>query len=188
MTGSSDDQAPSTVVVTRVIHPGKEDEFALWAKDIDRAAAGFAGHMGGVRLHDQHGLNHLVYHFDSPAHLRAWETSPQRRALIRRGDRISDEQRIAVGSRDTWFTVPGAGAASHWKTFLLNWAAVYPTLLIIATVLAALAPGLPQAATLAISSATLTALLTWVILPRLTRQARPWLLSGASPAAAEKPE
>jgi hypothetical protein len=60
-----------TVVVTRVVHPGREREFAAWADEVDRAAAGFAGHLGGVRLHDNQGLHHLVYRFDSERHLAA---------------------------------------------------------------------------------------------------------------------
>jgi antibiotic biosynthesis monooxygenase (ABM) superfamily enzyme len=59
-----------TVVVTRVIHPGKEREFAAWTDEMDRTASRSPGHVGGVRLHDDEGLNHLVYQFDSPEHLR----------------------------------------------------------------------------------------------------------------------
>ncbi|GAA1490569.1 hypothetical protein [Brachybacterium sacelli] len=186
MSTPAEDDAAS-VVVTRVVHPGHEREFATWADDIDRAAARFAGHQGGVRLHDDQGLNHLVYHFDSTRHLRAWETSSERRNLIARGDRISDEERSVAGGRDTWFQIPGRSTPPRWKTFLIIWAAVYPTLLIIATGLDTLAPDLPQPAALAISSATLTALLTWVILPRLTHRTRSWLLRGAQPQHTRRP-
>lgn len=183
----SSDQ-PVTVVVSRVVHPGKEAEFARWADEIDRAAAASVGHVSSVRLHDGEGLNHLVYHFDSAAALRAWETSPRRHELIRRGDRISDEQRTTTGDRSTWFTVPGRTDSARWKTFLLTWISVYPTLLIIATVVNAVAPGIPPAVQLAVSSATLTALLTFVILPRVTRRARSWLLGGARLTPTARPQ
>lgn len=186
MSARAEDDAV-TVVVTRVVHPGKETEFAAWADGIDRAVARFAGHQGGVRLHDAQGLNHLVYHFDSRRHLHAWEASAERRELITCGDRISDEERTVAGGRDTWFEIPGRRTPPRWKTFLITWAAVYPTLLIIATGLDTLAPDLPQSAALAISSATLTALLTWVILPRLTHRTRPWLLRGAHPVPTTRP-
>lgn len=42
-----------------------------------------------------------------------------------------------------------------------------------------LAPGLPQPVQLAISSGTLTAVLTLVILPRVANRIRPWLFRGA---------
>jgi hypothetical protein len=41
---------------------------------------------------------------------------------------------------------------------------------------------LPQVLTLAISSCTLTALLTWMILPWVTRRARRWLYRDARPS------
>jgi uncharacterized protein len=178
---------PVTVVVTRVVRPGKEDEFAAWADDVDTAAARFPGHLAAVRLHAGEGLNHLIYQFDSPDHLRAWEESGERRELVRRADRLSDERRTMSGGRHTWFTVPAEAASPRWKTFLITWAAVYPTLLVIATAVKLAVPGLPQPIALAISSGTLTALLTWVILPRVNRQARPWLLRGAQPQPAERP-
>jgi antibiotic biosynthesis monooxygenase (ABM) superfamily enzyme len=182
------DPAGVTVVVTRVVHPGHEEEFAAWADDVDRTAAGFDGHRGGVRLHDEQGLNHLVYQFDSADHLHAWEASPRRRELIARGNRISDEERSTSGTPNAWFIVPGHTSSPRWKTFVLTWIAVYPILLILATVIKAIAPGMPQPVALAISSGTLTALLTWVILPRLTRRARPWLFRGARPTRAERPD
>ena len=70
--GTSD---PVTMVVTRVVRPGKEDEFVSWADDIDTAVARFPGHLAAVRLHAGEGLNHLIYQFDSPEHLHAWEVS-----------------------------------------------------------------------------------------------------------------
>jgi antibiotic biosynthesis monooxygenase (ABM) superfamily enzyme len=170
-----------TVVVTRVVHPGREREFAAWADEVDRAAAGFTGHLGGVRLHDNQGLHHLVYRFDSERHLVAWERSDRRRELIRRGDRISDEQRATHQAPNAWFSVPGQDTSPRWKTFLLTWLAAYPILLVISTGVRLAAPGLTQPLVLVVSSGTLTALLTWVIMPRLKHLTRPWLLRGARP-------
>jgi antibiotic biosynthesis monooxygenase (ABM) superfamily enzyme len=176
-----------TVVVTRVIRPGKEEQFARWADDVDRTAAGFPGHLGGVRLHDSQGLNHLIYRFDSAERLHAWENSAERRALIRQGDQISKQTKSTNHDLDPWFTVPGHASPARWKNFVITWAAAYPTLLALATLLARLVPGLPQPVALAITSLILTAVLTWVVLPRITRQARPWLLSGARSAPTTKP-
>lgn len=176
------------MVVTRVVRPGKEPAFARWAQDVDDAAASFEGYIAGVRLHDDHGLNHLVYQFDSEENLRRWEESDVRADLRRRGDRLSEERRSTAGGADTWFTVPGQTAQPKWKTFLLTWAAVYPILLVISTVVSLAAPWLPEPAALAVSSATLTALLTWVILPRINRRFRPWLLRGARPEPSRRPQ
>ena len=175
-----------TVVVTRVIRPGKHREFAEWADDVDRAAAEFEGHLGGARLHDAQGLNHLVYRFDTAEHLEAWQRSEQRKRLLARGDAISDEKRIEADSRAPWITVPGGSTVPKWKQFLITWVAAYPTLLLISLVVRAVAPGIGQPVTLAISSATLTALLTWLLLPRLNGLARLWLHRGSEPERSER--
>jgi antibiotic biosynthesis monooxygenase (ABM) superfamily enzyme len=70
---------------------------------------------------------------------------------------------------------------------VLTWAAAYPTLLVVNLVLNAALPELPHAVLLLITSGILVTLLTWVILPRLNRRARPWLLRGASPDPADRP-
>ncbi|MFI0805818.1 antibiotic biosynthesis monooxygenase [Streptomyces echinatus] len=182
MSGDTGAGRAVTVVVTRVVAPGKEDAFARWADEVDRAAAGFPGHLGAVRLHDAQGLHHLVYRFDSAEHLDAWERSDVRQELLRRGNRISDPRSSSSADLAPWFTLQERGVPPKWKSFLTTWAAAYPCLLTFATLLKLLFPGLPQSAALAVNSFLLTALLTWVIQPRLTRQARPWLLRGAHPA------
>jgi antibiotic biosynthesis monooxygenase (ABM) superfamily enzyme len=168
-----------TVVVTRVVRPGREREFVAWADEMDRAASRSPGHVGGVRLHDDQGLNHLVHQFDSLEHLRAWEQSTERHALLTRGRALSDERRTVAGGSTAWFDVPSGNTPPSWKRFLLTWVLVYPALLVIST-LVGLAQ-LPQMLALAISSCALTALLTWVILPWATRRARRWLYRGAHP-------
>src|SRR3954463_2294071 len=185
---SDDSQKPVTVVVTRVVRPNKEDEFARWADEVDSAAARFDGHLGGVRLHDAQGMNHLIYQFDSEEHLKAWEASPRRRELLREGDQYSKPERSTSQGLHTWFDIPGSSVSQRWKNFLLTWAAAYPILLVLNLGLTALVPQLPRPLSLGITSGILTAVLTWVVLPKLTRRARPWLLHGAKPDPAERPD
>jgi uncharacterized protein len=175
-----------SVVVTRVVKPGKEREFVAWADEVDRAASRAPGHAGGIRLHDDQGLNHLVYQFDTREHLRAWEESPERQELLARGRPFSDERRTTAGGANAWFDVPSGNAPPGWKQFLLTWAAAFPTLLVVSTLVRLV--GLPQVIALAITSCVLTALLTWVILPWVTRRARRWLFRDAHPTPAQAPE
>lgn len=172
---------PSTVIVSRVIHPGRERQFDRWAREIDTTLRHFPGHLGNIRLHDASGINYLVYRFDSPEHLHAWEISAERQRLVAEGDEISDEHHSAAIGMDAWFAVAGQSATPKWKTFLVTWLAVYPALLAISYSLYALFPNLERAAQLAISSVLLTSSLTWIIMPFLTRQLRAWLLRGVQP-------
>lgn len=168
----------STIVVSRVVHPGRERQFDHWAREIDAAARRYPGHLGNVRLSDSSGINYLIYRFDSPAHLHAWVSSGERRKLIAKGDEISDEHRDAAVGMDAWFAIAGKPATPKWKTFLVTWLAVYPVLLSITYLLNALLPALERPVQLALSSALLTSSLTWIIMPLFTRQLQPWLLRG----------
>ncbi|MGW3448295.1 hypothetical protein [Streptomyces sp. NPDC001076] len=114
--------------MTRVVAASKEEEFARWADDVDRAAAGFAGHLGAVRLHDSQGLHHLVYRFDSAEHLGAWERSEARNELLRRGNRISDPRRSRSADLAPWFTLQGWDVPPKWKRFMTTRAAACPCL------------------------------------------------------------
>lgn len=168
-----------TVVVTRVVRPGKEAEFDRWAAELDAAAEGSTGHLASVRLHDDQGLNHLVHLFDDQHNLEAWENSRHRADLIARGNELSDARRTTADGLRSWFTV--TTTSRRWKSFVLTWVAVYPILLALASSLKWIAPELPQPVLLAVSSCTLTALLTWVVLPWVNRHARPWLFRPARP-------
>jgi antibiotic biosynthesis monooxygenase (ABM) superfamily enzyme len=170
--------SPVTVVVSRVIRPGKEREFEAWAREIDAATRGFAGHLGNVRLHESSGVDHLVYRFNSREQLRIWEGSEERRQLLARAEEISEEQHHTAIGMDAWFAISGQSASPKWKTFLVTWIAVYPTLVLITYALNALVPGLWWPAKLAMGSVLLTACLTWLLMPRISRMLRPWLLRG----------
>jgi len=81
----------------------------------------------------------------------------------------------------------GQPTPAKWKTFLLTWIAVYPTLLLNMYALDALVPNLWRPIQLAISSLLLTSSLTWLIMPRLTSLLRPWLFRGVKQADNRSP-
>lgn len=177
------ERGPRTVVVRRIVHPGREREFEDWAKRLEATAQGFEGHLGNTRLLEPGGVNYLLYYFDSPEHLRTWEESPERKRLSELGDTLSDrheeQRRVAVGM-DAWFAVPGQSASAKWKTFVVTWMSVYPTLLVITRVFTLFASGWWWPLRLALSSLVLVAALTWLIMPRVSTLFRRWLLRGAS--------
>ena len=75
---------------------------------------------------------------------------------------------LAPSSRST-------AAVPRYKLALLTWAAAYA---LITTFLALLGPtiaGWPLALRTLVLSVTMVAMLTWVIMPRLTKLMRPWL-------------
>ncbi len=171
---------PATLVVTRIVRPGHLDRFRAWVDDYDAAAAHASGDAGSVRLEQAGGFHHLLHRFASEDDLVGWLASPDHAALIARGrsHAVGRAQR-RIGDR-VRFDVPSDADAHSWKTWLVTWVAVLPVLLLVSSAIRALLPGLPPIAQTIVSSPFLTAILTFIILPRVNRWSRFWQMQDAA--------
>jgi antibiotic biosynthesis monooxygenase (ABM) superfamily enzyme len=77
------------------------------------------------------------------------------------------------------FDLPSDASAAKWKRFVTTWLAVFPVLLAISSLTRWLLEDWPPLLQLIPSSLMLTATLQWIILPRIQRWSRFWLLRGA---------
>ena len=75
---------PVTVTVARTVLPGYEAEFLRWADDVVATVRSFHGCLGAGVLHPgpDGGEYQIVFRFIDGLHLRLWERSPQRAALM----------------------------------------------------------------------------------------------------------
>ena len=171
---------PGTVVASRAIHANAEARFDPWADRLDDAARDASGYLSGLRLKQTEGLQHLVFRFRTKADAQAWRDGPAFARLASEADGFSvglDQ----VGSGDLVpFELPSDSAAAKWKRFVTTWVAVFPMLLAISSVTRWLLDDWPPALQLIPSSLLLTATLQWVILPRIQRWSRFWLLQDAN--------
>ena len=80
----ADTTPPVTVTVARQVAPGREIEFEDWAGRLTAEASRFAGFLGAGLLRPGHAGDpwHVVYRFDAPGHLAAWEDSPVRATVL----------------------------------------------------------------------------------------------------------
>jgi uncharacterized protein len=77
-----------------------------------------------------------------------------------------------------WFTLPtppDAPPPPRYKMAVLTWVTIFPLITLIVVVSAPLIGGLPLAARLAVTTLVAVSLMTWVIMPRVTRLLRGWL-------------
>ncbi len=178
-----DVKEPAAFIVTHTIKPGAERRYEDWTREILSAVSGFPGYLGReVILPTRDNREYtVIVRFDSNEHLKAWAESETRREFIRRATDLmekEDQTEIRTGI-DFWFTPKGVKPPKPWKQFLLTTTAVYPLSLLIPWLLAPLfriAPPLGnQFVAGLLIAATLTALLTFVVMPRYTRLARKWL-------------
>ncbi|HSK25611.1 MAG TPA: antibiotic biosynthesis monooxygenase [Jiangellales bacterium] len=175
---------PVTVTVARQVTPGLETEFETWVEGILRAAGGFDGFLGGALLRppEAGGEWHVVYRFRDDDSLHRWEASPQRAGWLAAAENLVDDERTAaVSGLETWFELPGrtAPAPPRWKMALVTFAAVYPLALLINVLLVPHTTGWPTLLRPVVFAGILVPVMTWVVMPRLTRWLRRWLYPGS---------
>ncbi|HEY3262138.1 MAG TPA: antibiotic biosynthesis monooxygenase [Pseudonocardiaceae bacterium] len=173
---------PVTVTIARRPAPGREAEFEDWATRLTGAAAGFKGFLGAGLLRPATvGQDwHVVYRFDSPEHLAAWEQSDVRTTLLAAGEdlmRTTGEHRVT--GLETWFALPGrtAPAPPRWKMFAVSAVAIYSLSLVLNLLLGHMLAPLPLPVRLAPVSGSVTALMTWLVMPLLAQLLEGWLFA-----------
>jgi hypothetical protein len=169
----------AALITTRLIKAGHEEEFARWAERLDAAAEAEAGAEHVVRLEQPSGLVYAVHRFRAEEDARRWHDAPVRHALNAEADAFSSGcSQVEIG-RDIQVRVASETAIPKWKTWIATWVIVFPLLLFLNFAVTLLPFELPQPVELALTSIVMTATLTWVILPRIRKLLRPWLLADA---------
>jgi antibiotic biosynthesis monooxygenase (ABM) superfamily enzyme len=178
-------RVPATSVVTRVVKPGREKAFEEWLHGISQEAAKFPGHLSATIFRPPAGARKytVVLQFDRDENLQNWLRSDRRREWIERVSALEavPEHREEVTGLEHWFTLPGKPETSppsrHKMAFLLVLAA-YPTVLALHVILSPVVGSLPYPLAALIGSVCLVLVLTYVVMPRVTRVFHRWLYPG----------
>lgn len=172
---------PVKIVIERHVHPGGEAVFRAWAERYVAAARRCDGHQGASVLSPSigGGAHLILLRFASQQHLEGWQRSTEATALLREADGLSDAgpaSQVRSGL-ETWFTLPGAPMPSappaKWKMALMTWSALVPLVIGLPYLFAPL--HLPFLPNVMLSTGVTVALLTWMIMPRLTKGLYRWL-------------
>ncbi|WP_211190677.1 antibiotic biosynthesis monooxygenase [Actinomycetospora sp. TBRC 11914] len=174
---------PATVVVSHTVAPREEAAFLAWQDRMTVAESRSPGFLGSELFRPVPGVQDdwtAVYRFASAADLEAWLASDERRALLDEGSRFRDFRlRTVAGAFGSWIPGSGRGGASDgppsWKTALSVLVGLYPTVVLLTLALSAVWPSGPLWAALLVGNVASVALLTWVVMPVVTRALAPWL-------------
>lgn len=170
------------VAITRHVRPGYESVFEETVRGVILAASTFAGYAGGEVLHPtaKRGAWQLILRFDTLVHLQEWEESPICQGWIARADAltIGDPKVLRVNGLEAWFVlpeVPNAAPPPKWKTAIVSAIGLYPVISLMPILLKPITTGLPTWLATLVSIALMMPLMTWVIMPQVTRLFKPWL-------------
>jgi antibiotic biosynthesis monooxygenase (ABM) superfamily enzyme len=187
--GSSPEGAdgPVTATVTRRVKPGHEPFYERFLDGIIAAAIEFAGHLSVEVFRPgaaSSGEYRVVYRFDTREHLQAWLDSDERAAWLERAEpHVSGPMGTQVlTGLETWFTLPshpGIPPPPRYKMAILAWIAIFPLITLMVILLGPLLEGLSVIPRLAITTAVTVPIMTWLVMPRVTRLLRGWLYPGS---------
>ena len=179
---------PITLVISEVIDPSQIPAYEAWTKGINHDASQFEGFLGveviRPRDHD-HPEYVVIVKFDTYGHLRRWLISPTYRAWIEQsyGLIAARSQQHLPNGLELWFTLPKRrlemrshlSNPPYYKKVVLGVLAVYPLILLADWLLEPLLAGLPSLLALLISVVFVSALLTYPVMPWLSKVLEFWL-------------
>lgn len=199
---------PITVAIERRIDPSRTVEATSWMQAGTDLATGFPGFLGSgwVRAGEGSDLWYMLYRFRDIPTLEAWEDSPQRSWWLDSGRAFAHEVRVERRTGiEGWFDAPFAthveprhpdglaapptgpvqqpvpAAPPRWKQAVTIWLGFFPTNLL-ASWLLGFVPGFtewPLILRVLLATLLLTPVMTYAVLPWVTRMLRPWLQRSA---------
>ncbi|WP_250126478.1 antibiotic biosynthesis monooxygenase [Chroococcidiopsis sp. CCMEE 29] len=174
---------PVTIVAVHKVKPGKEKAFEQTMSGLLQAAMSFEGHLGAniLRPDDSDDPQYsIIFKFNRMSNLRRWEESEERQEWLVRLARLTQDSsplQILTGL-ETWFTLPLKRAIvppPRYKMALITWLAIFPLISGINALFGSFLNQLPPLFRSLVLTAVLVPLMTYVVMPRITRLFAPWL-------------
>ena len=173
-----------TAAITHQVRSGRETGYEEWLKGIAAEARQFEGHLGANILRPQPDATPnyiIVLQFESSAHLETWLTSEVRNDWIERVQPLIQEQESiqVLTGLEAWFQLPQQSSSykppKRYKQAILVWVGVMIVSLLVSPWVAPLLAPMPRRLRAAIFVVISVSLLSFGIMPYLTRWFKGWL-------------
>ncbi|MEV8254597.1 antibiotic biosynthesis monooxygenase [Rhodoglobus sp. NPDC076762] len=190
----SPENAPITISIERTVDPARIAEATAWMQTGINLATSYPGFLGSgwVRAGTNSTTWHMLYRFADDAALLHWEQSPERAWWLQSGSGFVHDQRTERRTGiEGWFdepteiTVEHAGLVSpvpaappRWKQAVTIWLGFFPLNLVFTLLVTMFVPGwdeLPIVVRVLLTTLFLTPIMTYLLLPGVTRMLRRWL-------------
>jgi len=177
---------PVTVAIHRRVDPENVPAVTRWVQAGVNLANRYPGFLGSGWVRSSDGSHdwHMLYRFADAATLDAWEGSDDRLRWLAQGHGLVEERRVERRTGiEGWFDAGAAAAVApvappRWKQSVSIWLGFFPVNLAFTLLVGALVPGWDDVAVLArvlVTTLVLTPVMTYLVLPRVTRLLGPWL-------------
>ena len=180
---------PITALIVRTVRPDRLQDFEDWIGGMNKIAREFDGFLGVsiIRpVNTTHSEYVIIVRFDDYEHLRAFMTSTEREDYLQKSESMTVGELSVqeMSGLESFFTLPGTQkdslAPPKYKMAILTILVLYPTLLGLSTFIAFIFHGFPRPLLILITLIVLVPIMTYFIMPWVTRLFRSWLYSGKS--------
>jgi uncharacterized protein len=183
---SQDLHKPITVLVSRYPCKDKEREFKKALSDTIDVALKFPGHLGVTILKPQANESNayrIIVKFDCVDNYQQWRRSPEAVYWFNVLTSLEEQPpnlEVMTGL-EAWFAVSSSVTLRpivpplRYKMALITWLAIFPLIVVINLLFGNILGQLPMLLRSLIISATLVLLMTYVVMPRMTRLFTSWL-------------
>jgi uncharacterized protein len=170
---------PVTVDVMQHAKPGCEPQYEAAIADLMAAAEGFEGYLGASVFRTGSDYR-IVFKFDHLSKLQQWEASAIRRKLVTQVECFTQGKATfqVLTGLETWFTLAPQQAMilpPRYKMRLVTCLAAFPTGNLVSLRIQPWLQGLPGLLRSLVSTVLMLGLMTYVIMPRVTKLFAGWL-------------
>ena len=166
-----------------MVKRGKVDEFEQWVKDVGNEVIRFEGHLGTNILRPSSSERPeyiIIFRFDTYENLMRWEDSDVRRYWIEKVQPLITRETRAhhLTGLEYWFTLPeqpGKKAPARHKMAIVTWLALFPLVIVVPPLLLLLIGPWPSVVQIMIIAAVMVLLMTYIVMPVMTRLFARWL-------------
>jgi hypothetical protein len=174
------DTSPVTVVLSRRPKPGYEAQLGDWLRGVLAVASTFRGFLDvEVVTPDQPDTNEfvVVFRWATKRDFERWHASVERARWLRQVEGMSDEPVVqTISGLESWFARDGGPVSPpRWKMALVTFGVIWVLATALAFAAGPLLDRLALPARTAFTTAVLVPLLTWVVMPRVTKAMSGWL-------------
>jgi len=169
---------PVTVLFSRSVIPGKEQAYEDWNRTLIRLSEAQPGHVMTSVVAD--GDRYItLQRFQTHGALQRWLQSPERLSRLGELDALTEDsaEPAELSGMETWFRLPGQSGRHipRWKMVILTFCVIYCFVLMLNVLLLPKLADSPLVVRAAAFPLIMVPLMTYVVMPRVTRWFSRWL-------------
>lgn len=181
-------QEPVRRIVFRRAKPNRGPAFEELVRGMVAEMQSFKGFLGAEIIPPETAQNEhqFIFRWASQKALDGWDASTAHANWLQRLQDVAEgdpEYRLLSGL-EAWFApavIPGMKPPSRLKMALISWLGVFPTVILLQLTILPFISGWPFLLQALSFTVLMIVIMTWIVMPTMTKLFRPWLISNNKP-------